>query len=306
MQYTTFQGLMQPPVAKTLLLFAFLLLFGCQKAPKQQAPTLPPMDLYYGLIPDHQLLADDVACMDGLTGQLLARLNFFEEQALSRHTAISTKEEIRLAADNHHYVAEKYDIITDDRAENLQHILDQLVEVLYQELPHVNHPNYQVFLIKTKEGVYNNAFTTGGGFVYFSTDLYAFCKSDAERAFILGHEIGHVLMGHCVSYEKRQSIATTWLGDKWGEMVGDVWDSAMSPIEKSDETICDLISVYATYFAGYNPEAGLYVYRRFNQELPPDNNGALRYLSSHPHNTSRVSCVGHYLFEAKARAARKR
>jgi len=43
-----------------------------------------------------------------------------------------------------------------------------------------------------------NAFALPGGYVYVHQGLLEFAKSDAELQFVLGHEIGHVDLKHCI------------------------------------------------------------------------------------------------------------
>ncbi len=42
-----------------------------------------------------------------------------------------------------------------------------------------------------------NAFSMIGGYVYLHTAVISFCKSDEELQAVIGHEIGHVDLGHC-------------------------------------------------------------------------------------------------------------
>ncbi len=51
----------------------------------------------------------------------------------------------------------------------------------------------------------NNAFALPGGYVYISRQLLALLNNEAELAFVMGHEVGHVAAQHS---QKRQSRST--------------------------------------------------------------------------------------------------
>ena len=53
-----------------------------------------------------------------------------------------------------------------------------------------------------------NAFAHFGGFVYVNRGLLDFLNGDAELAFVLGHEIAHVELGHCSRQAKIITLAS--------------------------------------------------------------------------------------------------
>jgi len=71
-----------------------------------------------------------------------------------------------------------------------------------------------------------NAFSHVGGYFYFNTGLLNVIESDAELQFIIGHEIGHVVLKQCaqsVAFSLRaKQIGTELGGDLGGELAGQV------------------------------------------------------------------------------------
>ena len=53
----------------------------------------------------------------------------------------------------------------------------------------------------------NNAFAIPGGFVYVTRQLVALMNDEAELAFVLGHEVGHVAARHADKRAKRSGLA---------------------------------------------------------------------------------------------------
>ena len=52
-----------------------------------------------------------------------------------------------------------------------------------------------------------NAFSVPGGYIYITRELMALMDNEAELAFALGHEVGHVASGHAQQREEAQSRA---------------------------------------------------------------------------------------------------
>lgn len=60
-----------------------------------------------------------------------------------------------------------------------------------------------------------NAFAHVGGYIYVYSPLLDFTPDDAELEFVLGHEVGHLLLGHCArkvtyvarAYELNENVA---------------------------------------------------------------------------------------------------
>ena len=64
-----------------------------------------------------------------------------------------------------------------------------------------------------------NAFAHAGGFVYVHTGLLEFVRDEGELQFVLGHEIAHVDLRHCVEQLTYASRASQGAGEVGGSLV---------------------------------------------------------------------------------------
>lgn len=82
-----------------------------------------------------------------------------------------------------------------------------------------------------------NAFSHVGGYIYFNTALLDAIESDAELQFIIGHEVGHVLLKHCaqqVAFSLRaREIGTELGGELGGTLAGQVTRAAYATLSKA-------------------------------------------------------------------------
>jgi len=155
------------------------------------------------------------------------------------------------------------------------------------------------FSFQSLEAGTANAFALPGGFIFISRPLIEVCERNVDEiAFILGHEMGHVVRGHAINRIITNSAvaaavsATAWRGlaGAWLQKVGmQFLESAYS---QEQELEADEVAARLIIATGYNrnaPEvllsrlAGL---KRDNIEL---NIG--KYFSSHPAFAERVENI---------------
>ena len=158
-----------------------------------------------------------------------------------------------------------------------QAYLQQLGErlVLKSKRPELK---YQFFLLD-RRGVQASALP--GGRVYVTKGMVEFCENEAELAAVLGHEVGHIAL--------RQGAKTfsRWLF--WGLGVSQVGDKEdirrkdeqfhrhlaetggfqiatdlMFGIMRADEVWADKYGIWNAHAAGYDPQAAVSVFRRFD------------------------------------------
>ena len=87
-----------------------------------------------------------------------------------------------------------------------------------------------------------NAFATPGGYVYITRQLMALMYNEAELAFALGHEVGHVAGNHAQareSYSRRSSVLGV-LGAILGSVVGGGLGSAVAEMSQSRAQLATL------------------------------------------------------------------
>jgi len=135
-----------------------------------------------------------------------------------------------------------------------------------------------------------NAFALPGGFIFITRSLLELCQwNHDEVAFILGHEMGHVIRGHAMSrIVSNSAIAAASraapvrsLLAGWLRTVGvQFLENAYS---RDLESEADNLGVRLTAAAGYNPRAAVQLLRRLSKLNSPANQSALgSYFSSHP------------------------
>ena len=132
-----------------------------------------------------------------------------------------------------------------------------------------------------------NAYALPGGFVFITEPLLDLCAQDRdELAFLLGHEMGHILRGHA----KSKLTASTFLNavtarfSGAGLMLRQVLGKGYSR-ELELEADCEGARLAAA--AGFDPGAAARALRRMAR-VSADNAGLLEYFSSHPPFSERV------------------
>lgn len=133
-----------------------------------------------------------------------------------------------------------------------------------------------------------NAFALPGGFLFISKALLELCDFDNdETAFVLAHEMGHVLRSHAVN-----RILTSELMRLLSR--GNPLTGALKPIltqlihrlltqgySRQQEFEADRVAVQITRVAGFDPTASLRLFKRL-QERNGEPGAVAGYFSSHP------------------------
>ena len=146
-----------------------------------------------------------------------------------------------------------------------------------------------------------NAFAAPGGPIFVTTKLISTASNDAELAFVLGHETGHIEHKDVVrSVEKQQKVglgvgilgAILGGGKGGGNLVGTItgvgytlWQKGYS---RDQESEADEYGVHAMARLGFDPRAAASMLGK----LGDAGGGIGKYLSDHPTSSSRVKAVG--------------
>jgi len=146
------------------------------------------------------------------------------------------------------------------------------------------------FSFEVVKGEEPNAFALPGGFVFVTRSLLQLCQWDKDEvAFILGHEMGHVIRGHAIdriisntaiAAVSRASPARGALAG-WLRRVGvEFLESAYS---QDLESQADKLGVRLAAAARYDPQGALRLLSRLAKVSQPPNQSVLgEYFSSHP------------------------
>ena len=159
------------------------------------------------------------------------------------------------------------------------------------------------FSFETIKGVEPNAFALPGGFIFVTRSLMELCRWDQnEIAFILGHEMGHVIKGHAMArIISNSAIATASRAAPirgvlagWLRKVGvQFLESAYSQDLESE---ADKLGLRLVAAAGYDPNACVQLLSRLAELSPPAGQFDLGgYFSSHPPFKVRIQNINNFL-----------
>ena len=169
---------------------------------------------------------------------------------------------------------------------------------------------HRKFAFETIKGVEPNAFALPGGFVFITQSLLDLCRYDQDGvAFILGHEMAHIIRGHAMNRIVSNSAIriasraapTRGLFSGWLRRVGvQFLESAYS---QDMETEADRLGVHLVAAAGYDPKGGVQLFARLAKlNAPPDQIDLGSYFSSHPSFEIRIRNMNHLLRTSRQQA----
>ncbi len=178
-------------------------------------------------------------------GQVLTQVSAEQEIALGAE--IATKVEAGALAAG--------DLANTQRA-YVQAVVDRLVAKGRLRRPEIP---YRAEIVDTEMV---NAFAIPGGRVYITTGMLAFLRSEAELAAIMGHEMAHVDLKHCIERIQYELVAKQVGGRLVEAMIGAGY--ALVSIGYADEleAEADRQGVLFAQRAGYHPQAGQVVFAR--------------------------------------------
>jgi predicted Zn-dependent protease len=140
----------------------------------------------------------------------------------------------------------------------------------------------------------------GGKIAFFSGILQTLQLTDEEVAAVMGHEIAHALREHA-----RERIAKgqlTQIGSMiLGEVIGggryaDAFHAGGNLLtlkfSRDDESEADLVGLELAARAGYDPRAGVSLWRKMGQV---SKGGRLDWLSTHPSGSNRIQEIERHL-----------
>ncbi|HEY0073441.1 MAG TPA: M48 family metalloprotease [Abditibacteriaceae bacterium] len=146
-----------------------------------------------------------------------------------------------------------------------------------------------------------NAFAAPGGPIYVTTKLVTTTANDAELAYVLGHETGHIDRKHIVESVEKQQKAGILVGvlgailgkGKKGNIVGtlggvafNVWQSGYG---RDQEKESDVVGVRWMSQLGYDPKAAISMLAKLDDGR---GGGFLdKYLATHPQPKDRQTIV---------------
>lgn len=185
-----------------------------------------------------------------------------EEQSISPlDSEISMGEEVSKELEAHF-----------ERVENPV-LLARLSMILQRLTPFAERPlPFQVRVVQEERP---NAFSLPGGIVYMTTGMVSFCRSDAELAAVLAHELVHADRGHVILQVARNrkltlvalALAIASKGQAGVLLAGNLAQvSIMNSYSRDFEEEADRMGLEILYKGGYPPSGMVTMLERLRQE----------------------------------------
>ena len=187
------------------------------------------------------------------------------------------------------------------QVKRLRIIAEKMLPFTAKWNPRAAQWKWEVNLLGSKQ---INAFCMPGGKIAFYTGILETLKmTDDEVAMVMGHEIAHALREH--SRERMGKAAATniganvlssvlGLGNAGNAVLGASANLLSLKFSRDDETEADTVGLELAARAGYDPRAGITLWRKMqeaNKGAPP------QWLSTHPASDSRIKEIEKHLPE---------
>jgi predicted Zn-dependent protease len=217
-------------------------------------------------------------------------------ESLTGTQAEAIRLEHAVGLDLAHEARRQLQIDSDQRARDL------LEEIGYRLSTRLAN-QLRAFRFEAYQGGQPNAFALPGGFIFVSTPVLELCRWNQDQiAFLLGHEMAHVVRGHAIerivagsalSAAARAAPAPGVLG-AWLRNVGTRFlETAYS---RDHELEADALGVRLSAAAGYEPRASIELLSHLaeiHESAEPASLG--EYFATHPSAQTRIDNIRGYL-----------
>ena len=169
--------------------------------------------------------------------------------------------------------------------------------------------------VRVLRAPYRNAWTFPNGVFYVTIGMLACLDSEAELAWVLGHETTHFIRRHSLKETRSAANKSVWvnvlggtstavgLGPVFGE-IGSVWaTSAILGYSRELENEADEQGLEELVEAGYDPSAVLRVFEYLREEDEREGETTKRRPATHPQTSERVAHCRELLATRYAAAA---
>ncbi len=230
---------------------------------------------------------------DGIPVTKLSRLRVFaDEQEMDQQSKLQYSQMLSEAKQKEALVPD-----SDPQVKRLRAIAARIVPNAKRWNPAAANWEWEVNLLHSDQV---NAFCMPGGRIaFFSGILTKLNLTDDEVAMVMGHEIAHALREHArkravqstaVSIASRLggAVLSSYLGidprltDAGANMAGQL---TVMKFSRGDETEADLVGIDLAARAGFDPRAGIALWKKMgavNSQEP------MEFLSTHPSGDSRI------------------
>lgn len=222
---------------------------------KTVIPVLVALLISYGALADskdqHSIEAIATALKSPISAQAIKEARDFDDRVLS-------EGQVQGGA---------IYLVTDGRATLVNNLVAKLLTAMGQD-----SQQWVVRVLDTNPPI-ENAFVTGGKYIYIFTGLIKQASSEDELAFVLSHELGHSLLKH--KERQKGDLSTTIAGvavlaglisKKNRGNLNDFAKYITSKYSRGDEEEADAIAVAIANRAGFNSLRGADFFSRNKQQ----------------------------------------
>ncbi len=231
------------------------------------------------------------AQQEGVTVDRMSRLrSLIPEKQLEEQATMQYAELKQQAAQKGVLAAD-----TDPQLQRVRAISRRIIAQAARWNPSAANWHWEIHLIRANNV---NAFCMPGGKIAFFSGLVDQLKlTDDEIAIVAGHEIAHALRehgrervakGNLLQLGANLGSAILGLGQAGQMVVGQGAQLALLRFSREDETEADTVGLDLVARAGYDPRAGVALWRKMamlEKSAPP------QWLSSHPSGSNRVAQI---------------
>lgn len=181
----------------------------------------------------------------------------------------------------------------DPQLQRLRRIANHIVPHTTRYNSRANTWQWEINLIRSPN---INAFCMPGGKIaFYSGILEKLNLTDDEVGVIMGHEIAHALREHARAQIAKNTVtnvgataASTFTGSTTGAAIKTGAKLLSLKYSRDDETDADLVGLELAARAGFDPRAGVTLWKKMTaaaQGAPPE------WLSTHPAGPTRIATI---------------
>jgi predicted Zn-dependent protease len=153
------------------------------------------------------------------------------------------------------------------------------------------------FKIVDKKGV--NAYAVPGGFIYIHLDLIRMAKTESELAFVLGHEIGHIVGRHSMKrltkiygFEIIRRIILDEESSEAKRLIAEILTAGLLfRYSRDNERESDFYGVQNVYDASISPEGATEFFETLQNLQKREPSTLEKLISTHPVHSERITNV---------------
>lgn len=144
-----------------------------------------------------------------------------------------------------------------------------------------------------------NAYAVPGGFIYVNLGLIRAVQSESELAFVLGHEIGHIVGQHSMKrltqaygLELIKQIILDEDSSEVKKIIAEILAAGLLfRYSRDDERESDFYGVQNVYEAGISPEGGMAFFETLHKLRGRETSSLEKLISTHPMPQERIDNV---------------